>query len=102
MYPTRPIQEIRAELATAAAARDDKRTAALRDELSRAEALAAGTLVYHRDPRLVSYWVRYNSGFDYRFWAEDAEHAIEQAKNAEPGETVVEAYLYVGEEAPEE
>lgn len=67
------------------------------DEQARADARAAGTLVvYHTDPRLVSCWVRFASGEAYQFWAEDAEHAIEQANDAEPGETVVEIGLHDG------
>jgi hypothetical protein len=61
----------------------------LHDELARAEARAGGTLVVHvPDPRLVAYRVGLAGGQEYRFWAEDAHHAVEQAADAEPGQRV--------------
>jgi hypothetical protein len=98
----RPIDQIRHELEAAenahAVAPDDgaaaERLETLRDELARAEGRAEGTIsVYERDERLVRYRVHFVSGLEYRFWAEDARHAAEQAMNAEPGETVLEVHL---------
>jgi hypothetical protein len=57
----------------------------LRDEFARAEARAAGSLdIYAPDPRLVAYRVLLETGDEYRFYAEDADHAREQAGDAEP------------------
>ena len=97
MYRRSPLDEIRAELAAATAAKAAEVVVELRDELAREEARAAGTLVvYPADERLVSYWVRFTSGEDYQFWAEDAAHAIEQANDAEPRDTIDEVFLEDG------
>lgn len=87
----RSVAELRALLSTTT---ELARTAALRDELERAEGRVSGELiVYEDDQRLVAYLVRLASGSVYRFWAESAAHALEQAENAEPDQTVTEVAL---------
>ena len=75
-------------------AKSDAEREGLRDELARAEARAAGTLdIYAPDPRLVAYRVILETGDEYRFWAEDAAHAREQAVDAEPDYEITEVVL---------
>ena len=63
-------------------------------ELARAEARAEGSLdIYAPDPRLVAYRVILLTGDEYRFWAEDAAHALEQAVDAEPQQEITEVVL---------
>jgi hypothetical protein len=87
----RPIATLSALIATT------KKTAeldALQDELARAEARAAGSLdIYAPDPRLVAYRVILETGDEYRFYAEDADHAREQAGDAEPDYEITEVVL---------
>jgi hypothetical protein len=78
----RPIATLQAMIATTT---NSAELETLRDELARAEARAAGSLdIYAPDPRLVAYRVLLETGDEYRFYAEDADHAREQAGDAEP------------------
>jgi hypothetical protein len=87
----RPIGTLQALIAVA---KSDAEREGLQDELARAEARAAGTLdIYAPDPRLVAYRVILETGDEYRFWAEDAAHALEQAVDAEPDYEITEVVL---------
>jgi hypothetical protein len=87
----RPIATLGALIA---ATSSDKERESLLDELARAEARAAGSLdIYAPDPRLVAYRVILLTGDEYRFWAEDAAHALEQAVDAEPAYEITEVTL---------
>ena len=68
--------------------------APLHDELAGAGGRAEGSLeIYAPDPRLVAYRVILLTGDEYRFWAEDAAHALEQAVDAEPQQEITEVVL---------
>jgi hypothetical protein len=83
----RPIATLQAMILTSESARE---LYDLHDEIARAEARASGDLaVYTSDPRLVAYRVGFADGDEYRFWAEDAHHAVEQATDAEPEQKIV-------------
>lgn len=87
----RPIATLQALIAETTSSTE---LASLQDELARAEARDAGTLdVYEPDPRLVAYRVILETGDEYRFWAEDAAHAREQAEDAEPESEIAEVVL---------
>jgi hypothetical protein len=87
----RPLATLQALIG---AAKSDAARDSLQDELARAEARAAGTLdIYAPDPRLVAYRVILETGDEYRFWAEDAAHALEQAVDAEPDYEITEVVL---------
>ena len=77
-----------------AATKNSKELESLQDELARALARAEGRLdIYAPDPRLVAYRVILLTGDEYRFWAEDAAHALEQAVDAEPHYEITEVVL---------
>lgn len=87
----RPIDTLQALIGVA---KSDAEREGLQDELARAVARAAGTLdIYAPDPRLVAYRVILETGDEYRFWAEDAAHALEQAVDAEPDYEITEVIL---------
>ena len=87
----RPIATLQALIAATKSSTELER---LQDELARAEARGAGTLdIYAPDPRLVAYRVILETGDEYRFWAEDATHAREQAVDAEPAYEITEVVL---------
>lgn len=87
----RPIATLSALIATT---KNPTELDALQDELARAEARAAGSLdIYAPDPRLVAYRVIFETGDEYRFYAEDAAHAREQAVDAEPAYEITEVVL---------
>jgi hypothetical protein len=87
----RPIATLQAMIATTT---NSAELETLRDELARAEARAAGSLdIYAPDPRLVAYRVILITGDEYRFYAEDAAHALEQAVDAEPDYEITEVVL---------
>ncbi len=87
----RPIATLQALIA---ATKSSKELDALQDELARAIARAEGSLdIYAPDPRLVAYRVILLTGDEYRFWAEDAAHALEQAVDAEPQQEITEVVL---------
>jgi hypothetical protein len=87
----RPIATLRALIAETT---NPTELDALRDELARAEARAAGSLdIYVSDPRLVAYRVLLETGDEYRFYAEDAAHAREQAVDAEPDSEITKIVL---------
>ena len=87
----RPIATLSALIATT---KSSTELDALQDELARAEARAAGTLdIYAPDPRLVAFRVIFETGDEYRFYAEDAAHAREQAVDAEPAYEITEVVL---------
>ena len=87
----RPIATLSALIATT---KNPTELDALQDELARAEARGAGTLdIYAPDPRLVAYRVIFETGDEYRFYAEDAAHAREQAVDAEPAYEITEVVL---------
>jgi len=87
----RPLATLQALIG---AAKSDAERDSVQDELARAVARAAGTLdIYAPDPRLVAYRVILETGDEYRFWAEDAVHALEQAVDAEPDYEITEVVL---------
>jgi hypothetical protein len=87
----RPIATLRALIAETT---NPTELDALRDELARTEARIAGTIdTYWPDPRLVAYRVILETGDEYRFYAEDAAHAREQAVDAEPDSEITKIVL---------
>jgi hypothetical protein len=83
----RPITTLQAMILASESARE---LYDLHDELARAEARVSGDLmIAPTDPRLVAYRVGFADGDEYRFWAEDAHHAVEQAADAEPEQKIV-------------